>query len=119
MALWTAARGMKFVYVVLTILSNTAAQIFLKEGTTQMRESFFSILTVPSFYYYVLLQGAGTIAWVLALREIELGVAFAFLAVLYITIPVGSYLFHDEKFTLTQIIGFGVIMLRVTLVGKR
>jgi len=50
------------------------------------------------------------VAWMSALERVELSRAFAFTALIYVLVPLSSWLLFHERITLLQALGIGMIV---------
>ena len=106
-----------------------SAHLMLKAGMSQvgtvgaqeMREPLAlvtSMLTTPLILGAMPLYAAGLVGWTIVLSRLNLSLAYPALALLYLVIPVASWLLFDEKITVLHWIGMGVIVVGVLLVFR-
>lgn len=57
------------------------------------------------------------LAWMSALERVQLARGYAFLALLYISVPAGAFYFFNERLLPVQLLGVAFIVLGVTMVG--
>jgi len=66
----------------------------------------------------VLSAGAATflagVCWLLALRRLELGYAFPFMALSFVLIPVSAHLFLEEPLPVAQLLGLALVIVGVS-----
>lgn len=55
------------------------------------------------------------ICWLLALRRLELGYAFPFMALSFVLTPVSANLFLGEPLPMVQLLGLGVVVAGVSI----
>lgn len=104
------------IWIFLSVFLQTGAQVCLK-ATLRGSPSFVQMITMPGVWGFLILQVLGLGAWIIGLRGIPLSTAFAFLALMYITIPVSGYFFLGESLTPLSVAGYAIIVLGVLLVG--
>lgn len=106
----------EMIWIFLSVFLQTGAQVCLK-ATLRSGPSFIQMIAMPGVWGFLVLQVLGLGAWIIGLRGIPLGTAFAFLALMYITIPVSGYFFLSESLTPVAMLGYAVIVVGVLLVG--
>jgi|SRR6266850_2659727 len=112
------------VSVLLCVLAISIGQILFKltASSSEPAGSAFGFALNAMRNPYLLcglaLYGVATIAWVWLLRSIPLNVAYPFMSLAFILVPVLSYLVFKEPLKLTHVIGGGFIMLGVTIVAR-
>ncbi len=63
--------------------------------------------------------GLGVVNWIVALRGVNLGVAYSISSLNYVGIFLGSYFFFGEMITLPKLIGVALIFFGVMLIVIR
>lgn len=63
--------------------------------------------------------GIGVLCWMLALRRVNLGVAYSVSSLNYVGIFLGSYFFFGEVVTLPRLVGVAFILAGVLLIVIR
>lgn len=114
--------------ILLGVLLNAAAQLFLKEGMRRIGHfEFIWTNAVP-----IALQAAGNIfilggllcyvisvaVWLLVLSRVEVSFAYPLLSVGYIVNAVAGYYLFQENLSLTRITGIVIICVGVYFVTK-
>jgi len=114
------------IYLIVSILTVSAAQLFLKKGMLEMGELNFSLSQIGSLILSIFqnkLLAAGTIFFIisyifylLALSKIELNIAQPFsMAAGIVLVVLGSWAFLGESLVLRQIIGIVLITVGIFL----
>lgn len=101
------------IFVALTVLLNIAAQVTLKISS-KSGSGFFGFVNFQ-FIIAAGLYGLGLLTWTLALKNIPLSIAYPFMALAVIGVPIASLLFLGETLSWQQWI-FLVLVL-IGLVG--
>ncbi len=118
---------MALVSLIVAIILNSVALLFVKHSVAAVADMldpfdslafFVETVTHPSF----LLGGCSFIAavgaWILALRRIELSLAYPSTSASYALIAVASYLFFDESLTINRVFGIGLIVVGVAIMNS-
>lgn len=110
--------GLQTIKLLIVIFLLSAGQIFFKIGSENLPKglslsgmawAFFS----PSLIFAVFIYGIATILWVIILRDVELRLAYPFMALCYIVVPVISHIYLREQLHLNSIIGALIIIIGV------
>lgn len=111
---------MEYIYILFMILLTAAGQLLTKKGSKIMvleGRMFSSLKTL--FNKYIILAGLLTIIspvfYVLALKQLDLSVAFAFTAFNYIFVSFGGRFFFEEKLNKFHYLGVTCIFLGVCI----
>ena len=119
-----------FALVLVNVVLSVAGQICLKVGMVQIgrigREQIaypvdlaLRIFTSPLVLVALVLYGSAFTLWTIVLSRIQLSVAYPALALIYVLIPLASWLVLGESVSTRQWIGIVVICLGVFLVVSR
>ena len=110
------------------VMLNAAAQILMKAGTNAVGYFEFSsqnILPigwklasewhiVAALFCYAL----SVIIWILALSRVPVSIAFPMLSMAYVVNAVAAWYLLGEAFSLTKVVGIGVIILGVIIISR-
>lgn len=110
------------------VMLNAAAQILMKAGTNAVGYFEFSsenILPigwklasewhiVAALFCYAL----SVIIWILALSRVPVSIAFPMLSMAYVVNAVAAWYLLGEAFSLTKVVGIGVIILGVVIISR-
>lgn len=110
------------------VMLNAAAQILMKAGTNSIGYFEFSaenILPigwklatewhiVTALFCYAL----SVVIWILALSRVPVSIAFPMLSMAYVVNAVAAWYLLGEDFSLTKVIGIGVIILGVVIISR-
>ncbi|WP_416203266.1 SMR family transporter [Xanthomonas euvesicatoria] len=95
-------------------LSQIAARVPSPEGFAWLVAAILS----PSVMTAVAMQGVGFVVWMLVVRHVKLGVAFAISgAFFYLLLALLSWLLYGERLAMWQWVGLGLISAGVALVS--
>jgi multidrug transporter EmrE-like cation transporter len=116
-----------FVFALIGVALNTAAQLFLKATTNRVGEislekpilaTAFSIGSVPAFYAGMACYAISIVVWLVALSRLPVSVAYPLLSVGYVVNAGLAYFLFGETLTMQKLLGIGFIILGVVLVAR-
>jgi multidrug transporter EmrE-like cation transporter len=111
-----APRSIAYVALATSIAFGIAGQLLMKSAALTSAHSgphaLISIGTLVALAVY----GLGVVNWIIALRRVNLGVAYSLSSLNYVGIFLGSYFFFNEAITLQRLIGVGLIFLGVLII---
>jgi multidrug transporter EmrE-like cation transporter len=116
-----------FVFALIGVALNTAAQLFLKATTNRVGEisldkpilnTAFSIGSVPAFYAGMACYAISIVVWLVALSKLPVSVAYPLLSVGYVFNAILAYALFDESLSMQKLIGIGFIILGVVIVAR-
>jgi multidrug transporter EmrE-like cation transporter len=119
---------MMFALILLGVLLNAAAQLFLKAGMTQIGHFEFNfsniipislkiIMNVPivaGLFSYVLSVGV----WLLVLSRVQVSYAYPMLSIGYIVNAIAAYYLFGESLSIMRVSGIFVIIAGVYLISQ-
>ncbi|NCC20926.1 MAG: transporter [Alphaproteobacteria bacterium] len=97
-------------------------QILFKQTASTLSAPLASIegLTAlafnPWFWLALMLYGAATLLWIMILQTVPLSLAYPFMALGFVLVPLASWLFFKETLTLGYAAGVGFIILGLGLI---
>ncbi|MGX9742308.1 EamA family transporter [Pseudocitrobacter corydidari] len=108
---------MFYFVALLCVLGIAVGQILFKitSGVLSETGNLFASKTLLMLFCAFSLYGITTIAWIWVLQKIELGKAYPLMALAFIIVPIGSYIFLGEKFTSQYFIGVALIMAGIII----
>lgn len=107
---------MTYFIAIICVLGIAAGQILFKISASALQRTgtFLDPAAAIPLLSAFALYGTTTIAWVWVLQRIELGRAYPLMALAFVFVPIGSYLFLGEKFLPQYAVG--VLMILVGIV---
>ncbi|MDX2245501.1 MAG: EamA family transporter [Bacteroidia bacterium] len=114
------------IYLFTSILLVTLSQFAFKKGVSLPEEGSESKGMVAKiiqmlFQKHILaglfLNGVAAVFWLLALSDLELSYVFPFLSLNYILVPLGAWIFYQEKLSFHRKAGIGIICLGIFLIA--
>tara|TARA_R110000782_G_scaffold107216_1_gene195592 strand:+ start:793 stop:1161 length:369 start_codon:yes stop_codon:yes gene_type:complete len=100
--------------LVLTPMTIAFGQVLFKQTGIQLADKpdapFYSILFSPVFLVAVALYGIATLAWVYVLKMVPLSMAYSFMALTFVLVPLMAAFFLKEPLTVKYAIGACLII---------
>ena len=101
--------------MMICVLGISAGQILFKLASSSIPDtlSITAWLQFSLNKYFVgalVIYGAATIGWILALKRVDLFIAYPFMALAFIVVPCASYFFLGEPLTSRTFIGASLIV---------
>lgn len=110
------------------VMLNAAAQILMKAGTNAVGYFEFSsenilpigwkLATEWHIVTALFCYGLSVIIWILALSRVPVSIAFPMLSMAYVVNAVAAWYLLGEAFSLTKVVGMGVIILGVIIISR-
>lgn len=108
---------MTYVVAIICVVGIAVGQILFKLSAQSLHKagSFFDIGTLALLFAAFALYGVTTIAWVWVLQKVELGRVYPLMAMAFVLVPIGSYLFLGERFNPQYFIGVALIAVGIII----
>jgi drug/metabolite transporter (DMT)-like permease len=106
-----------YAFALLCVLGIACGQILFKLSANELTSGNI-LMNVKAFSYFfiaIIIYGLTSIGWVLILKKIELGRIYPFMALAFIFVPLGSYLFLGERFQPHYYIGIALIVAGIII----
>jgi len=120
--LWHPVRITKFrhgrilmIWATSTVLLNALAQILLKSAANQTRMVDWGLSLIWQLPTALVLYAVSVATWVMALRVLPLSVAYPFMALAFILVPIAAVTVFNENLNILQW-GF-LVLLSASIVG--
>ena len=117
-----------FALIFTGVMLNAAAQILMKAGTNSIGYFEFSMENIvpigwklaTEWHIFVALccYALSVVIWILALSRVPVSIAFPMLSMAYIVNAVAAWYLLGEAFSLTKVVGMGVIILGVIIISR-
>lgn len=106
---------MTYLIAVICVIGIAVGQILFKLSAASLKQtgSFFDPKTLAILFTAFALYGLTTIAWVWVLQKIDLGRVYPLMAMAFVLVPIGSYLFLGEKFQAQYFFGVALIVIGI------
>lgn len=119
---------LNFSLIFIGVMLNAAAQILMKAGTNAIGHFEFSMANVlpigwklatewhivTALFCYVI----SVVVWILALSRVPVSIAFPMLSMAYVVNAVAAYYLLGEDFSVTKLVGMGVIIIGVIIISR-
>jgi undecaprenyl phosphate-alpha-L-ara4N flippase subunit ArnE len=76
------------------------------------------VARLPTMWVALALYGAATVLWVRILATVPLSRAYPFMALAFILVPAGGYVFFQESITLRYVVGAALIVIGVIVAAR-
>jgi drug/metabolite transporter (DMT)-like permease len=109
-----------YIVAAFCVLGLATGQILFKLSATSLQRtgSFFDPGTMVTLISAFTLYGVTTIVWIWILQKIELGRVYPLMALAFILVPIGSYIFFGERFQPQYFAGIAMIMAGIIIAVK-
>ena len=109
----------EYVYLLIMILCTVVGQMLIKVASTQVTISFktLNLKTIlnPWLLSGVFITFIAPLFYFLALKKLDLSVAFAFSSLNYALVMIASIVLLKEKISLSKIVGTSIIVIGILL----
>ena len=119
---WSAA---SLALLALTALLSAAAEMFFKQGALMTAHlpaaaNWFGISALASWWVWpgMLIQILGMGCYAAVLRRLPLHVAFSFMSILHVLIPVGSLVFFHEQISPRRWSGIALVLAGIWIIAR-
>lgn len=120
---------MSIVLALIVVAFSVTGQLFLKTGMRQVGRVgleelsdplrlFGTMITTPLILAAIPLYASSFFMWTVVLSRLQLSVAYPMLAMMYVLIPLASWLVLHEVMSWWQWVGIALIFTGVVLVGR-
>ena len=108
------------IIAVLCVVGLAIGQILFKLSATSLSQtgSFFALKTAATLIAAMSLYAITSIAWVWVLQKTDLGRVYPLMALAFILVPLGSYLFLGERFQPQYFFGVALIVIGIVVAVK-
>ena len=113
-----ATRSIAYLYLAASIGFGVAGQLLMKSAALNSAQSLQGLVS-PATLLALSVYGLGVLNWIIALRSVNLGVAYSVSSLNYVGIFLGSYFLFEEAITAQRLIGVGLIFFGVLLIVFR
>ena len=103
----------QIIFILLTVVLLSVGQLLLKLAAMDMKDIDISSLLQPKLILALCVYGIATIFWIAVLRHTPLRIAYPFVGLAFLIVPVLSWFWMDEQISLNTIVGGTVILVGV------
>lgn len=111
---------MIYIIAIICVFGIAVGQILFKLAAASLQNtgSLFDLNTISILIIAFSLYGLTSILWVWVLQKIELGRVYPFMALAFVFVPIGSYLFFGERFQSQYFLGMFMILAGIFIIIK-
>ena len=99
--------------ILLTVLLISVGQVLFKLAAMDMKNIDISSLLQPKLILAFFVYTTATLLWVYILRHTPLRIAYPFVGLAFLIVPVLSWFWMDEQISLNTIVGGTAILIGV------
>ena len=103
----------QIILILLTVVFLSVGQLLLKMAAMDMKNIDIYSLLQPKLILALCVYGIATILWIAVLRHTPLRIAYPFIGLAFLIVPVLSWFWMDEQISLNTIVGGAVILIGV------
>jgi drug/metabolite transporter (DMT)-like permease len=106
----------QFIFIILTVAALSAGQMLFKMAATDMNFSageFVSSLLNIKLIVALIVYFVATIMWLIVLKDTPLRIAYPFVALAFIVVPILAHLVLGESINWNTFVGAGLIAIGV------
>ena len=117
-----------FALIMLAVIFNTAAQLFLKFGMDRIGKFSFSlantlpicsqVATNPYIIGGIAVYVGSVVIWLMVLSRIPVSMAYPMTSIGYVTSAIAAYYLLGENLSIPRILGILIIIVGVFMVAK-
>ncbi len=99
--------------ILLTVLLISVGQVLFKLAAMDMKNIDISSLLQPKLILAFFVYTTATLLWVYILRHTPLRIAYPFVGLAFLIVPVLSWYWMDEQISLNTIVGGAAILIGI------
>ena len=103
----------QIILILLTVVLLSVGQLLFKMAAMDMKNIDIYSLLQPKLILALCVYGIATILWIAVLRHTPLRIAYPFVGLAFLIVPVLSWFWMDEQISLNTIVGGTVILVGV------
>ncbi len=103
----------QIILILLTVVLLSVGQLLLKLAAMDMKNIDISSLLQPKSILALCVYGIATIFWIAVLRHTPLRIAYPFVGLAFLIVPVLSWFWMDEQISLNTFVGGTVILIGI------
>jgi len=117
-----------FIFIIITVILNAAAQLLIKAGISRVGQASFSTSQIvnlllgaalnPFIVLGLVVMTVSMGTHMMSLSRFDVSFAFPFLSVAYVIVAAWGYFFFGEDVNLTRIVGIGTIILGTVILAR-
>ena len=114
-------KPLEIALIVATVSMMSAGQVLFKMVALRanLQQTYFSASVLSLLFVALAVYGAATLVWIRVLQTTPLSLAYAFVALSFVVVPVLSMIIFREALSLRFVIGAVVIVAGIVIVAGR
>ena len=114
-------KSLEIALIAVMVLMMSAGQVLFKIVALRANEqhTYFSASVLSLLFVALVVYGAATLVWIRVLQTAPLSLAYAFVGLSFIVVPVLSMIFFREALSLRFMIGAVVIVIGIVIATGR
>lgn len=109
---------MIYIITILCVFAIAVGQILFKISANVLgaSETIFNLKGLGILFVALAIYALTTLLWVWILQKVDLGKIYPFMALAFVFVPVGSYFFLEESFSLSYWVGVLFIFIGIIII---
>ena len=103
----------QFMIILLTVFLLSVGQVLFKLAAMDMKNIDIPSLFQPKLILAICVYGIATVLWIAVLRHTPLQIAYPFVGLAFLIVPILSWFWMDEQISLNTIVGGVTILIGV------
>ena len=103
----------QIILLLLTVVLLSVGQVLFKLVAMEMKNIDISSLLQPKLILALFIYGIATVLWIITLRQTPLNIAYPFVGLAFLMVPVLSWFWMNEQISLNTIFGGVIIVIGV------
>jgi drug/metabolite transporter (DMT)-like permease len=106
-----------YIYALLCVIAIAAGQLLFKLTAHELNQgtTLFNIKALIYFSIAIVIYGLTSIGWVTILKKTELGRIYPLMALAFLLVPLGSYIYLGERFQPHYFLGVALIIVGIII----
>ena len=103
----------QIILILLTVVLLSVGQLLFKMAAMDMKNIDIYSLLQPKLILALCIYGIATVLWIAVLRHTPLRIAYPFVGLAFLIVPVLSWFWMDEQISLNTIVGGTAILIGI------
>lgn len=108
----------QFMLILLTVVLLCFGQVLLKLAAMDMKNISIYSLLQSKLILALCVYGSATVLWIAVLRHVPLGLAYPFVGLTFLIVPILSWFWMSESVSLNTIVGGAVILIGIWITAS-
>ena len=115
-----------FIFIFISVSLSAVAQAFFKYGVSRVDLDAYNNIILKAWYLFtspfvflgLSLYGIGTLLWLMALKQLDLSLAYPFVGMSFIMVFMIGVFFLGEPFNLMRLAGTCIIIIGLLILAR-